>query len=142
MEEDMNFKLDHIGFVTNDIEKFEYFWCKGLGFELVWESNIMPEKVKRLFGIERATQAMRYQKGDMIIEIHIFNPPLQVGEIKFDTFGINHVGLWVEDREKFIDELRERIGYVEVKKYYDPSGWWNLFIKDYDGNWIELRATL
>lgn len=135
-------RLDHIGWITNSVEKFEYFWCKGLGFEMVWEANIMAEKVKTLFGVERATRAMRYKKEDMTIEIHVFDPPLPAGEIKFDTFGINHIGLWVENREEFIAELVGRIGYVEVKKYWDPSGWWNIFIKDYDGNWIELRTTL
>lgn len=135
-------RLDHIGWITNDIEKFEYFWCRGLGFEKVWEANIMPEKVKQLFGIERATQAMRYKKDDMVIEIHVFNPPLEDHYTPFDRFGINHIGLWVGNREEFIEELKGKIGYVEVKKYWDPSGWWNIFIKDYDGNWIELRTTL
>lgn len=135
-------RLDHIGWITNDIEKFEYFWCRGLGFEKVWEANIMPEKVKQLFGIDRATRAMRYRKHDMVIEIHVFNPPLPVGEVRFDTFGINHIGLWIDDREEFILDLKSRIGYVEVKRYWDPSGWWNIFIRDYDGNWIELRTDL
>ncbi len=138
----MHFKLDHIGWITNDVEKFVCFWCGGLGFEKIWEANIMPAKVKTLFGIEAATRAMPYKKDDMVIEIHVFDPPLPVGEVKFDTFGINHIGLWVENREEFIEELKGRIGYVEVKKYFDPSGWWNIFIKDYDGNWIELRTNL
>lgn len=138
----MNFKLDHVGWVTNDIEKFEYFWCKGLGFNKIWEANIMAEKVKTLFGIERATRAMRYQKENMIIEIHVFDPPLEDHHNPFEHFGINHIGLWVEDREKFIEELRNRIGYVEVKRFHDPSGWDNIFIRDLEGNWIELRQKL
>ena len=135
-------RLDHIGWITNSVEKFEYFWCKGLGFEMVWEANIMPEKVKQLFGIDASTRAMRYKKDDMIIEIHVFNPPLPVGEMKFDTFGLNHIGLWVEDREQFVKELRDKLGYLEEHRFHDPSGWDNIFIRDYDGNWIELRTTL
>ena len=137
----MNFKLDHIGWITNDLDKFEYFWCRGLGFKKVWEANIMPEKVKQLFGIERVTRAMRYKKEDIIIEIHTFDPPLEDETNKFDRFGINHIGLWVADREAFIADLKERV-YVSVERYYDPSGWWNIFIRDLEGNWIEVRTKL
>jgi len=138
----MEFKLDHIGWVTNNIGLFEHFWCRGLGFEKVWEANIMVEKTRALFRWDGATRAMRYKKGDMTIEIHVFDPPITGENNNFVTFGINHIGLWVEDREKFIDDLTEKLGYVDVHKYYDPSGWWNIFIRDYEGNWIELRTTL
>jgi catechol 2,3-dioxygenase-like lactoylglutathione lyase family enzyme len=138
----MEFKLDHIGWITKDLDKFEYFWCRGLGFKKVWEANIMPEKVKQLFGIEAATRAMRYEKDGMIVEIHVFDPPMfDYSDNPFDRFGINHIGLWVEDRERFIEDLKAKV-YVEVKRYYDPSGWWNIFIRDLEGNWIELRTTL
>lgn len=139
----MKFILDHIGWVSNNIEKFEAFWCKGLDFKQVWESNISPAKVKVLFSINNnITIAKRYQKDNMVIEIHVFDPPLNDETNKFDCFGINHIGLWVEDREVFIEDLKDRVGYVEVKKYYDPSGWWNIFIRDLEGNWIELRTKL
>jgi catechol 2,3-dioxygenase-like lactoylglutathione lyase family enzyme len=136
------YRMDHTGWVTNDLEKFEKFWVEGLGFKRIWESNILPEKTQVLFNTNRTATAYRYQKDNMIIEIHIFYPLVKQEILEFDTFGINHIGLWVRDREKFIENLCEKIGPIEVKRFHDCGGWDNIFIRDLEGNWIELRTTL
>jgi len=135
----MKSKLNHVGLVTNDRERFEDFWCKGLGFEKVWEASIMPEKIKILFGIDGGATAIRYQKDEDVIEIHLFNKPVYGITQDFRKFGINHISLLVEDRDEFIKDLSSRVQYLEIRRFHDPSGWDNIFIRDYDGNWIELR---
>lgn len=142
----MEIRLDHVGWVTNDIKRFEDFWVKGLGFDLEWESWISYEKTKVLFGKPRSVLARRYRRGDVVIEIHVFTDTTCVegaeNQPPFERFGINHISLHVENRERFLQELLPKVEYLEVRRYYDPSGWYNIFIRDFDGNWIELRETL
>ena len=140
----MNIKLDHIGWITNDLDKFEDFWVKGLGFIKDYEADLAPSKTKSLFGITSTAKVFRYTKDDIYIEIHTFNPPVEkyTDSQDFNRFGINHVSIWVADREAFLKELVGKVQYLEVRRFHDPGGWDNIFIRDYDGNWIEVRTTL
>lgn len=135
-------KLDHIGWVTNNLERFEEFWVTGIGFRKVWEAEILPEKVRSLYGTNRKVKAYKYQLEDLYIEIHIFDPFTEIKNMNFDKFGINHISLKVSSRDRFIQELKEKIGEFDVLRFKDPAGWYNIFIRDFDGNWIELREDL
>jgi catechol 2,3-dioxygenase-like lactoylglutathione lyase family enzyme len=135
-------KVDHIGLVTNDIERFEDFWVKGMGFNKIREVTLRPEKVRALFGMDKKAKAYIYQKEGVRIEVHVFNPPLEIENMDFDRFGVNHVSLYVDSKEQFIQLLRFKIGNIDVRKFQDPGGWYNIFVRDFDGNWIEIREEL
>lgn len=126
-------KLDHVGYVTNNLKLFEKFWVKKLGFEKVFESHIPSEMSQALFGCNSAYCA-RYKK-EFIIEVHVYDEPVYEGKRPFNVFGINHVALHVNNREEFIKPFKKHI-------YHNPKGWDNIFIEDYEGNWIEVRTNL
>jgi catechol 2,3-dioxygenase-like lactoylglutathione lyase family enzyme len=139
---DQSITLDHIGWVTNDIDLFEEFWCNRLGFELIFESNLDRERALALFGLDTSGAIRRYRRESMTIEIHHLNPITGAPQ-EFSRFGINHIALHVDDRERFIHEINTgRDLQVPVHRHENPGGWFNLFIRDFEGNWIELRESL
>ena len=80
---------------------------------------------------------MRYKRGGMVIEIHCFNKKVKESSQKFNRFGINHICLFVEDRKKFLKKYK-----FDAKIYHNPKGHLNIFIRDFEKNWIELKEKL
>lgn len=132
----MKIKLDHVGWVTSDPEKFEAFWVDILGFEKIWESYLSSELAQTLFGINHGARCLRYKKGDLTIEAHVFDEPVIGLPILFDRFGLNHIALHVEDRQEFLEQYD-----FDTYVYHNPKGWDNIFVRDFEGNWIELKET-
>ncbi len=133
----MKMRVDHIGWVTNDLQKFESFWVKILGFKKIWESILSPEMTKTLFGINCGAKCIRYKKGKVTVECHLFDKPVVENKLRFRKFGINHIALHVQNRAKFL-----KLYHFQVHIYHNPKGWDNIFIRDFEGNWIELKETL
>lgn len=133
----MKIKLDHVGFVTNNPEKFEKFWVGILGFKRIWESKLTPEICKFLFDIDYGVLCRRYEKDDMVIEIHCFDKPVIESSKQFNRFGLNHICLFVDDRREFLKQYN-----LKAKIYDNPRGHKNIFLQDFEGNWIELKEKL
>ncbi|SRR5258706_11615158 len=132
----MHYKLDHVGWVTNNLELFEKFWVEILGFKKIFES-IIPNKMNQvLFGCDSAYCA-RYKKGSITLEVHVYDELVRERELSFNQFGINHIALHVPSRKEFL-ELYD----FDKRIYHNPKGWDNIFIRDFEGNWIELREKL
>jgi len=139
-----NFSIDHVGFITDDIETFESFWCSILGYELLKETKVDSELAKQLFHFKSEGTIRRYRKegAGPDIEIHLFSRGSWQRPQVFQCFGINHVCLHTGgpgSRGELISTLPEN---VRVLSYNNPKGWINYFIQDYEGNWIELRERL
>lgn len=128
-------ELDHVGWVTNNLSLFEKFWVEILGFKKVFESHIPDEMNQTLFGCNGAYCA-RYTK-DFTIEVHVYDELVKEDRRKFNAFGINHIALHVDSRKDFLRKYP-----FKTHTYHNPKGWDNIFIEDFEGNWIELRETL
>lgn len=131
------FSLDHVGWITNDISKFESFWVHVLGFQLIATSKLGKERAVTLFGIESDADIRRYQLRSMVVEIHCFGENTKLSPTPFNREGINHVCLFVPDRDSFLAELPST---VKINTFNHPGGWKNIFLNDFEGNWIELRT--
>lgn len=128
------FELRHVGWVTNNIDLFERFWCGQLGFEQAWESHLTTEMCQTLFGINVGATCRRYEGHGTTIEIHCFDEKVDEEKYPFNRFGIHHICLNVDDRDRFLKMLQ-----CEKYIYDNPShGHQNVFINDLEGNWIEI----
>jgi catechol 2,3-dioxygenase-like lactoylglutathione lyase family enzyme len=130
-------QIDHIGWITNDVEKFESFWVDILGFEKVWKSHLSEDLAKTLFGVDYGADCLRYKKDDIVIEVHKFDKPVKEEEQHFLKYGINHIALFVQSRADFLKQYP-----FTTHIYHNPGGWDNIFIQDFEGNWIELKEKL
>ena len=133
----MKILIDHIGWITNDPNKFEAFWVDILGFNKIWESWLTPQLARTLFGVKCGAKCLRYQKDDIVIEIHQFNRKVKEHANHFVRFGLNHVALFVPSRKEFLAQYK-----FETHIFHNPKGWDNIFIRDFEGNWIELKEKL
>lgn len=148
----MEFKFDHVGWITENIGLFEEFWCHGLGFELIHTSISDPQMFPALFDSPETAVVRLYKHPSLNINIEIH----QVNQSKtfhscresnsFLQFGINHISLHTGgygSRKEFIKSLTAKVrAPIEVKVFNNPKGWENIFIRDLEGNWIELREHL
>lgn len=130
-------RLDHFGYVTNDLDKFEKFWVEILGFKMIFQSRIPKDMNEFLFGIKCSAFCARYKKNAMVVEVHVYDKKVQKENMPFNRFGLNHIGLWVKDREKFLKKYD-----FKTHIYHNPKGWDNIFIEDFEGSWVELRTDL
>jgi hypothetical protein len=92
-----------------------------------------------LFGLSETAICRRYEKDGIIIELHIFENP--AGGMfcckEFSRGGINHISLLVENKKKFLQKYD-----FDAKIYNNPKGHQNVFIRDFEGNWIELYENI
>lgn len=133
----MNISLKHVGWATNRPDLFEKFWVKILGFKKVWESKISSKKTKVLFGMVGGATCRRYTRKDITIEIHIFDNGAIVSSDTFNTEGLNHICLQVDNREDFL-----KLYDFTKTVYKNPEGHENVFIRDFEGNYIEIFEQL
>jgi len=128
--------IDHIGWVTDSQKTFESFWCDILGFELLRVGSVTSEFTETLFSISGGAKVARYKRPgtDAEIEIHIFDYT-EDSHQKFNQFGINHVSITVEDRVSILSN----IPLDHIRSYDNPKGWLNVFVTDFEGNWVEIR---
>jgi glycosyltransferase involved in cell wall biosynthesis len=131
------FKFQHVGWVTNNIDLFERFWVDRMGFKRVYESEGGGEMYKTLFDLDVYAYLRRYEKDGIVIEVHWFNPPVPEDKIEFYKRGINHACIWVDDRERFL-----KLYPWDKRVFNNPKGHQNVFIRDIEGNWIEIYATI
>lgn len=106
-----------------------------------------------LFGGKGPALIRRYTRDESAcdIEIHMFDE--RSSNLKdyawkdftppgFDKHGINHVCIHTGgpgSRAEFLAKLPPN---VVQKVFNNPGGWQNIFIRDYEYNWVELRESL
>lgn len=136
-------KLDHIGWITGNIELFESFWCNLLKFKRVYESKLTQEMSTALFPGAGEALIYRYQHPTfgVDIEIHHFKQQEKCFYV-FDRMGINHICLHTGSKGSREDFLKQMPDDIQKHIFNNPKGWQNIFIRDYEGNWIELRESL
>jgi catechol 2,3-dioxygenase-like lactoylglutathione lyase family enzyme len=141
----MQVKLDHVGWITDRPERFEEFWCDALGFQRIKESEIDTSMTEFLFAKSGGAKIRRYRhpefEGFPDIEIHVFERGLYASQA-FDRIGINHICLHTGGPGSKVDFLSRLPDDVTIHVYKNPGGWDNIFVRDYDHNWIELREDL
>ena len=127
LKENTDMHIDHIGWITFDIQAFESFWCDVLGYECIHESSATEDMTSSLFGAESGAKIKRYHNYDLNsaspdIEIHYFPDCLDAPK-DFHRFGINHVCLNTGksgSRKLFLESLPSE---VERRIYDNPKGW-------------------
>lgn len=143
-------RIDHVGFITADPEVFESFWCDVLGYQLGKEGIVSTEQAKVLFGYEGCLGIRRYVKENVSpdIEIHFAlggrsdASSLAEDSLPFSRVGMNHLCLHLGQagsRQKLLESLPSQTSSCI---FANPKGWQTIFIRDYEGNWIELREDL
>ncbi|MGE3958526.1 MAG: VOC family protein [Vicinamibacterales bacterium] len=135
--------LSHIGITVSDFNKAVKFYADVFGCPLVGVSDAPPDRVRAFFGVDGPAPACKIGwvrvPGGGILEIFSFEPKLPPEvSIPWNRTGITHYSFNVRNTQKWYDYLVSKGVECVSKPEQSPRGHWFFFVKDMDGNLIEM----
>jgi len=141
--------LAHIGVTVSDMDRFIEFYQTFFGFELKRRGVFPPEFIAdtpRLYRLGKGAYsdfAFLVAPNGIALELFKFNELLPAAEPLWNCPGYHHICLKVAS----VPEYYERMSAAGVEFYFGPKplgekpdAHW-VFLKDPDGNMIELQDT-
>jgi catechol 2,3-dioxygenase-like lactoylglutathione lyase family enzyme len=130
----MSERCHHIGLFAAQPDRLIDFYINKLGFILEAEKEVPQYLMRRVFDVNSSCRLIKLRRGDAVLEIFSCSH-LNRKRLGDRNLGFNHWGLGVDDKEAFCLEV-ERKGVTLLK--IDMNGRFIIFIKDPEGNLIEL----
>ena len=138
--------LGHLAINVKNMKEAEEFYCGKLGIEKVFEID-MPENIDEVYPNHPAAcykgkswiTYLRVAEGEYIELFQPFpNADPRSGGPNFEDFGFVHFCLVVDDINAFIPDLKEKGVHVDSDASLGPDGTYQAWIRDPDGNRIEV----
>lgn len=132
-------KFNHIGIFTGHHKRLLDFYMPVLGFKKEYQTVLSKEVMYLIFGIPYECHMVKLIGGGIVLEVFWLDNYKLKSAGRWMS-GYNHFGLEVKDRDRFIKRLRARFkaGIIKV----DRGGHFVYFIRDPDGNLIEVKEAL
>jgi len=135
--------FSHVGITVANFNRFVQFYWDVFGCPLVGVSDTPPERVRSFFGVGADAPRCKIGwiriPGGAVIEIFHFEPQLPPHVVEANRRGPTHICLNVRGIRRWYDYLSKAEG-VEIvcPPEQSPRGHWLFFVKDFDGNLIEI----
>jgi catechol 2,3-dioxygenase-like lactoylglutathione lyase family enzyme len=134
--------FSHTGVTVSDFNRAVKFWYHVFGAPLVGVTDAPADRVKGFFGVPSGgTCKIGWIRvpGGGVIEIFHFEPQLPPHAVEWNRRGQTHICLNVRG-------IRRWYGYLAQQKEIEivgppersPRGHWLFFVRDFDGNLIEI----
>jgi catechol 2,3-dioxygenase-like lactoylglutathione lyase family enzyme len=133
--------FSHTGVTVSDFNRAVRFWWDVFGCPLVGVSDAPAERVAGFFGVKGGgTCKIGWIRipGGAVIEIFHFEPQLPPEPIEWNRVGWTHICLNVRGIQKWHDYLVGKGVQIVSPPEQSPRGHWLFFVKDFDGNLIEI----
>jgi catechol 2,3-dioxygenase-like lactoylglutathione lyase family enzyme len=134
--------FSHVGITVSDFNRTVRFWWEIFGCPLVGVSEAPPGRVRGFFGndVEGATCRIGWIRlpGGAVIEIFHFEPKLPAAAVPWHRIGQTHICVNVRNVHKWHAHLADKGVEIVCPPEQSPRGHWLFFIKDFDGNLIEI----
>jgi catechol 2,3-dioxygenase-like lactoylglutathione lyase family enzyme len=131
---------------VSDFNAAVKFYAHVFGCPLVGVSDAPPERVRTFFGVDAPAASCKIGwirvPGGGILEIFGFDPQLPAGSVVWNRVGLTHLSFNVRNTQKWHDYLVRKGVEVVSKPEQSPRGHWFFFVKDPDGNLIEIIDLL
>jgi glyoxylase I family protein len=135
--------FSHIGITVSDFNKAVKFYSDVFGCPVVGVSDAPPDRVRSFFGVDGPAPSCKIGwvrvPGGGILEIFAFEPqqPREV-KIPWNRVGLTHFSFNVRNTQKWYDYLVSKGVECVSKPEQSPRGHTFFFVKDFDGNLIEM----
>jgi catechol 2,3-dioxygenase-like lactoylglutathione lyase family enzyme len=137
--------MSHTAITVRDFDEFVQFYAKHFGCRLVGVSDSDAARVRTFFGVDAPQNEepkckigwLRIPGGGML-EIFHFTPQQPRQEVVWSRVGMTHFSLDVKDCYKWHDYLAKQGVTIVSEVERSKHGHTFFFIKDCDGNLIEL----
>ncbi len=132
----------HVGITVSDFNTAVRFWWEVFGCPLVGVADAPPERVRGFFGVDHpgATCKIGWIRvpGGGVVEIFHFTPSLPPARVDWSRIGLTHICLNVRGIQRWYDYLRSKGVEIVGPPEQSPRGHWLFFVRDFDGNLIEI----
>ncbi len=143
--------FSHVGITVRNFNEFVRFYWDVFGCPLVGVSDTPTERVKSFFGVDPSTSLGASAAaptckigwircpGGAVLEIFEFQPQEPLVQGPWNRVGLTHFSLNVRNARKWHDYLvRKGVTIVSEPAKSPNGGQWFFFVKDCDGNLIEM----
>ena len=135
--------LCHVGITVSDIERSIEFYEKNFGFKTLGRSGFNQaffDAAPGLYGLKDTTcpLAILAAPGGVQIELFQFIPQLEKEHVPWNRVGITHFALATDSVLDMCPQLRENGVTFCMEPLQRPDGGYWVFLRDPDGNMIEL----
>lgn len=138
---------NHIGLVTENLEKIIDFYCGLLGFKVAAKFRADDEdsrKTLNLPGMSQDIVMLENEDGSVAMELLYYITPkasstARPSDFAFNDVGVKHFSVSVDD----IGEIYQKLSQYDGKSVSEPishsEGFTFMLVRDPDGNYCEVR---
>ena len=136
--------FSHAGITVSDFNKAVKFYWDVFGCPLVGVADTPPDRVRSFFGVSGDGPVPSCKigwirvPGGAVLEIFHFEPKQPPVEIPWNRVGLTHISFNVRNTQKWHDYLVSKGVEIVCKPEKSPRGHTFFFVRDFDGNLIEL----
>lgn len=134
--------FSHVGLTVSDFHKAVQFYWDVFGCPLVGVADTPPERVKRFFGVDHPAPRCKIGwirvPGGGVIEIFHFEPGQAPAPTPWNRVGLTHFSFNVRNVHRWHEYLARKGVQIVSPPEQSPRGHWFFFVRDFDGNLIEL----
>lgn len=139
--------FSHVGITVRDFNEFVRFYWDVFKCPLVGVSDSPTERVRTFFGVDPSAGAPEPTckigwirvPGGAVLEIFEFNPKLPLEAGPWNRVGLTHFSMNVRNIHKWYAHLKQKGVTIISEPTQSPNGGqWFFFVKDCDGNLIEI----
>ena len=134
--------FSHVGITVSDFNRAVRFYWEIFGCPLVGVADTPPERVKSFFGVAGDVPNCKIGwvrvPGGGVLEIFHFEPKQPPVTIPWNRVGLTHFSFNVRNLPRWYEFLKSKGVECVSKPERSPRGHSFFFIRDFDGNLIEL----
>ena len=134
--------FSHTGITVSDFNAAVKFYWEVFGCPLVGVSDAPVERVRGFFDVDAEAPSCKIGwlrvPGGAVIEIFGFEPQQAPIDVPWNRVGLTHICFNVRDTQRWYDHLVARGVECLGPPERSPRGHTLFFVKDPDGNLIEL----
>jgi glyoxylase I family protein len=136
--------FSHAGITVSDFNKAVKFYWDVFGCPLVGVADTPSDRVRSFFGVDGSDTPPNCKigwirvPGGAVLEIFAFEPKQPPVTIPWNRIGLTHISFNVRNTQKWHDYLVSKGVEIVSKPEKSPRGHTFFFVRDFDGNLIEL----
>jgi catechol 2,3-dioxygenase-like lactoylglutathione lyase family enzyme len=134
--------FSHVAITVSDFDSSVRFYWDVFGCPLVAAGDAPPHRVRDFFGVDAPAPTCRIGwlrvSGGATIEIFEFRPHQPAADVVWNRVGLTHLAFNVHDTQKWYEYLVTKEVEIVSLPERSPHGHTFFFVKDPDGNLIEL----
>jgi len=134
--------FSHVGLTVSDFNKTVKFYWDVFGCPLVGVADTPPDRVRGFFGVDGPPGTCKIGwirvPGGGVLEIFHFEPKQPAIDVPWNRVGLTHFSFNVRNLPKWYDYLQRKGVECLSRPERSPRGHSFFFVKDMDGNLIEM----